>query len=395
MMKTVKGIWLVFLLLTSCQKEISDMQADYFIKFYGSYMEDDGYDVQPTADGGFVIVGSSERANTGRDIVLIRVDKFGNQLPWSPRYFGGNGDDAANAVRILDDGGFIIAGYVTDTTGKTGKNATLIRTGADGSLIWQQTYGGPADDEARSVVAKKTGGYIFAGYTESLSSRKQIYLVNTDDNGNAVSTTTRPVIGEELTTITELSDGNFLVAGKRETATDLSGNSDTQILIIVLNDVGNALDNYVFGDPEMNESVSATYPSADGTFYLVGTLSTPDGRKQQAMIKKLARRKVLWENTIPDAGLLDGKAVCELDDGSLALVANKSLNTTTHIELYHLNSQGEVISSREFGASEQQTAEALTYLNGHLVIVGKNASLSDGYSMITLIKTDKEGNLWK
>ncbi|HYW94561.1 MAG TPA: hypothetical protein VE870_03130, partial [Bacteroidales bacterium] len=345
MKRTVKGILLVFLLVTACQKEISDKQADYFIKFYGNYMQDQGFDVQPAGDGGYVITGSFERQGSGKDIVLIRVDKFGNQVSWSPKFFGGDGDDEGYSVRVMPDGGYIISGYVTSATGKSDKNAVLIRTDEKGDLTWQHEFGGDYDDEAKSVIAKSGGGFIFAGYTENKDSIKQIFLVNVDDQGNEISVTTRPVGGEELSSIIELSDGNFLVAGTKYVNTGAT--QESQILILVLNEVGNDLDNYSFGQPGVDEIVSETFPSADGSFFLVGTSSTLGGTHKEVMIKKLGRRKIYWEKTISGEGFLEGKAVCETNDGSLIAVANKTFNNTRNIDLFFLNSQGDVLSSRE------------------------------------------------
>ncbi len=402
MMKYITGILLIVILLTACQKEISDLQSQYFIKFYGNYMEDDGYDIQPAGDGGYVIVGSSGTKDDGRDIILIRVDKFGNQLPWSPKYYGGAGDDAAYSVRVLDDGGYIIAGYVTETTGRINKNAVLIRTGSQGNLIWQREFGGPSDDEARSVISKETGGYIFAGYTESITGQKQIYLVNVDVEGSVVSTTTRPISGEVLTSIIRLSDGNFLVAGTKNSATGSVDNPNSQILILVLNEVGNDLDNYSFGDPGVSETVSSIFPSSNGTFFLVGTAESPGSGHKDIMIKKLSRRKIIWEKTITGNESLEGKAIFEMSDSTLALIANKSYSENNrNIALYFLNSRGDINASREFGASENQTAEALDFHDGQIVILGKNSvsytmnGTSAVSSMITLIKTDREGNLWR
>jgi len=34
-------------------------------------------------------------------------------------------------------------------------------------VVWNQTYGGPNDDQARSVVVTSDGGYAVGGYTTS------------------------------------------------------------------------------------------------------------------------------------------------------------------------------------------------------------------------------------
>ncbi|MGC9344745.1 MAG: hypothetical protein ACP5E3_18705, partial [Bacteroidales bacterium] len=159
---------LLLLLVGSCRKEeVSELQSEYFIKFYGSYMEDVGYDIQETEDGGLVIVGSEQRENTGKDIVLIKVDEYGNQADWSPKYFGSGGDDEGFAVKVLNDG-YIIAGTISDNDGN--KDAYVIRTNSQGNIVGQEYFYRTEDDDlAVSIESREDGGYVVVGYSENPS----------------------------------------------------------------------------------------------------------------------------------------------------------------------------------------------------------------------------------
>ena len=68
-----------------------------------------GRSVQQTADGGFVVAGETNSSGTGSaDLWLIRTDANGNTL-WTRAYGGPNGDNGW-CVQQTSDGGFIVSG---------------------------------------------------------------------------------------------------------------------------------------------------------------------------------------------------------------------------------------------------------------------------------------------
>ena len=175
-MKKVFISLFVTLLIAGCAKEeVSVTQSEYFIKFYGSYLENTGYDVKETSDGGLVIVGSEERESTGKDIVLMKVDEYGNQAEWSPKYFGGGSDDEGYAVEVTDNG-FLIAGSITNNEGD--RDAYLIRTNSQGNMIGQEyTYGESDDEYAVSIENREDGGYMVVGYSEGATENSRNFFV--------------------------------------------------------------------------------------------------------------------------------------------------------------------------------------------------------------------------
>ena len=76
----IAGI-LLMITLFSCSKELlSPGQSESFFKLFGSYLKDSGYDVKSLPDGGYVVVGTISSERKGKDIALIRTDKYGNQI---------------------------------------------------------------------------------------------------------------------------------------------------------------------------------------------------------------------------------------------------------------------------------------------------------------------------
>jgi hypothetical protein len=73
-------------------------------KTYGGTGSDGGYDVQQTADGGFIIVGDTTTYGAGQiDGYLLKVDASGVKI-WD-KTFGGLGDDYGRSIQKTSDGG--------------------------------------------------------------------------------------------------------------------------------------------------------------------------------------------------------------------------------------------------------------------------------------------------
>jgi hypothetical protein len=96
---------------------------------YGGTGNQEGVSIHPTYDGGYVITGSTEKEETGKDIYLLRVDSKGNEL-WS-KTFGGRLSDTGTIVRQTADGGYMVSGTITF---ENNSMICLIKTNATGDV---------------------------------------------------------------------------------------------------------------------------------------------------------------------------------------------------------------------------------------------------------------------
>jgi hypothetical protein len=124
--------------------------------------------VCPTNDGGYILTGyTTSGFSDSVDVWLIKTDENGNET-WN-KTFGGILDDAGFSVQQSTDGGYIIAGH-TNSYGAGDHDVWLIKTDENGNETWNKTFGGILDDRGYYLQRGKDESYFVVGYTNSYGS---------------------------------------------------------------------------------------------------------------------------------------------------------------------------------------------------------------------------------
>ena len=102
-------------------------------KTFGGDAWDHSESVQQTIDGGYIITGNTKSYGNGEsDVYLLKIDSSGNEV-WS-KTFGSSGNDEGFSVQQTTDGGFIITGKTGFEYGISEADAYLIKTDSEGNV---------------------------------------------------------------------------------------------------------------------------------------------------------------------------------------------------------------------------------------------------------------------
>ena len=149
----------------------------------------EGDSFQITSDGGVILTGYT-RARTGIDgsvdVWLVKTDREGKE-EWN-RTFGGSGWDDARSVQPTTDGGYVIVGATRRSFGNGDfDDVYLIKTDSQGYEQWSRTFGGSGWDVGWSGLQTNDGGFILVGHTQtSENDDTDVWLIKTDSQGNTI-----------------------------------------------------------------------------------------------------------------------------------------------------------------------------------------------------------------
>jgi hypothetical protein len=150
---------------------------------FGGTGWDEIYSIIQTKDGSFITTGCVWSKGAGRgDVRVAKLNKRGD-LVWD-KTFGGSENDEARSIIQTDDGGYAVAGFtVLEDTGD--RDVWVIKLDKDGNKVWDKTLGGTSEDWANSIIQDKNGNYIVAGWTKSIGAGKtDVWVIKLDENGN-------------------------------------------------------------------------------------------------------------------------------------------------------------------------------------------------------------------
>lgn len=378
-MKKLLFLISLILLLISCHKEISDVQSEYFVKFYGDEFDDFGNEVGITSDGGYVIAATTERSATGNtDIMIIRTNKFGIRNA-ETIYYGGEGDEECKGLLVMDDGYVVTGAYKVDG----GESIILLKFGIDGNLMWS----GPLDSLGQgNDIEYINNEIVLTGYISPEPKKPMFWRFSPEGESiDRNSPTFSP--GDYLSSVFS-RDGKLFGFG---TSYKTSNNTDLFI-------TGTSIEPKYF-DLGGNETSSGITKSASGGFFITGTTDPIGSGFSQVIVKKLnddfSENLSFNTNPLGNDGDYRGVDIQELEDGGVAVLGDRTFNNDTDIVLYILNPDGSTRYVKYYGKTGNQSASSLKLTpDGGLIILGSNQQEKTN-SMITLIKTDKDGNIWE
>jgi len=360
-----------------------------FERTYGGTSGDEGYSVQQTSDGGYIVAGWTGLYGTGwDDAILIKTDEAGDTM-WV-RPYGGPDGELGYSVDQTGDGGYIIAGW-TSSFGAGARDVYLIKTDGVGNAVWVRTYGAQEHEEGHSVEQTLDGGYVVAGYTHSFGAgNNDVYLIKTDSGGDTMwACTYGGSLEDEGHSVEQTMDGGYIVAGH----THSFGSGLDDVYLIKTDDQGDTVWTRTYGGPEHDVGYSVEQTS-DGGYVIAGyTYSFGSGQADVYLIKTDGAGDTVWTRTYGGSGWETGSSVAETDGGGYVIVGRtNSFGEGGELYLIRTDGAGDTVWTRTYGDSLYEAGYAVEQTSdGGYIISGEATSFGTGESDVYLIKTDADG----
>lgn len=286
-------------------------------KTYGGTGDDGAFAITPTFDGNFMVAGHTGSLGIGNSrVCLLKIKSDGDTL-WT-KTFGETLDYLAYDITPTIDGNFIVVGAIYDGNGNY--NVYLLKIKPDGDTLWTKIYGKTTGQEA--MVMPTSDGNFIAVNTTSFIGGYSVYLLKIKPNGDTLWTKTYGTGYTFAFGITPTSDGSCIVVGRTSSVGDSS--SEVYLLKIKLN--GDTLWTKTYGGTGDGGAFAIT-PTSDGNFIVAGRATSNAGFENICLLKIKPNGDILWTKTNKGTGWGGTLAITPNSDGNFIVAGNiNSLN---------------------------------------------------------------------
>jgi len=297
-----------------------------WIRRFGAVGADDaGHMIIELSDRSFLAVGQGRRSGT-TDLYMVKVDTLGN-LTWS-KHYGGSGSEYAYGVVETADGGFMIAGSTTTST-QGGSDLWLLRTDALGDTLWTRKFDyHDGLDRGDGIVAASNGDFVIGGRTWN-GDYAQLLGLRVDSLGNQIWAREFGTLadGEFAESIDKTSDGGFIIAGGKGLSSfdfylvRLSSDGDSLWAARYNGATGRSDDCYEVRVDDNNDILAFGYtdiapaPPSDLQFWVV---KIDDGAIQGGASPEIELTPVAFADTVEEGNsIIDSLLISNIGDTTL------------------------------------------------------------------------------
>lgn len=330
------------------------------------------------------------------------------------KVLGGNGNDYGYSIIKTTDGGFLVSGRTTSNNGdvtatKGGIDMWAVKLDAAGTIQWQKTYGGNADEYSAAAAATPDGGYVLTGYTLSNNNGDvgqnhgniDFWVVKINGTGAIQWQKTLGGSGEDRPyAITVTTEGRIGVAGYTMSNNngDVGANHGSQDMWVMLLDNGNGnfLWKKTFGG-NGDEVAKALAPAPDGGLYVGGTTTSNNngdvgatkGSNDFWLLQLDRHLDIVWNKTYGGSNMDDLNAIAVGPNNTLIATGSTKSNGSGDVGaskggedtwVMQLNATTGALSwQKVYGGIQIDVAKSvLVRANGNIVLAGYTYSNNSG-----------------
>ncbi len=325
---------------------------------------DHGESIQETADGGFILAGSTASNATGDvginhgdrytyDAWVVKLAAAGN-IEWQ-RCLGGTWHDYARSIQQTSDGGYIVAGYTSSADGDVsgnhgGTDAWVLRLTREGGIDWQRCLGGTSLDYAYGIRQTADGGYICIGNTQSTDGdvsgnhgSDDVWVVKLTESGLLSWQRCLGGTGDEYGyDVRQTSDGGYILIGQTGSNDgDVSGNHGSDdVWVVKLTESGSLSWQRCLGGSSAEEA-SGIWAKSDGGYIIAATtesdggqVSGNHGQPDAWVVELTAAGNIEWQRCFGGSDYDYGVDILQLTDGNF-IFAGRTRSTDGDISGNH------------------------------------------------------------
>jgi hypothetical protein len=354
---------------------------------YGTTKWDDCSAMELSPDGGYLFAGTTNANgyDDGGDCWLVKTDADGDLL-WEKTY-GGAASDTGTDLCCTSDGGYAIIGY-TRSYGAGGADMYLIKTDANGVEQWNRTFGGSQDDLGLGIQQCADDGFILAGLTLSYGSR-EAWLVKTDMTGalqwEQQFCGTRPP-GGYFMTVLRTAQEEYVAAGRNY----LGQTSD--LIVVKTTQDGTVLWEKLLGDSNCKDSALGIAATSDGSYIITGQVEHQGTEHDILLMKINSDGEELWTRNFNETIFFDtGLSVKETDDGGFLIAGEIGTNLGSQVLMDSILIKTDSTGKKEWtvtvgGAGSEGFYEATQTPDGGYIAAGSTTSYGIGSQDAWMLK---------
>jgi hypothetical protein len=366
----------------------SDPPSAIWSKTFGGSNIDIAHSVQQTSDSGFIFTGFTRSLGTQsqRRVLLMKTDKNGIEQWFNT--FGGNNDDEGYSVQQTTDGGYIISGY-TKSFGAGVEDVYLIRTDSLGNMLWSKTFGGTHTEIGFSVLQTADGGFIVAGYSFSFAGGgSDIWIIRTDPSGTELwRKSLGGLSGDGARCIQPTDDGGYILTGW---TSSYGPSSIMNAWLVKTDSLANIQWHKAFGGSGVDRGFCVKQTSDKGYILTGNTDSFGNGLDDLLLVKTDLNGNQEWLKTFGGTGRDYGHSVIQTSDGGF-LAAGYTVSFGAggdDVYLVKTDPLGTMEWSKTFGGSSSEIAYSVKEtFDGGCIIAGHTLSFGAGLHDVYLVKT--------
>lgn len=291
-------------------------------KTFGGAGEDVFMGVEPVT-GGFILVGNTAAGTNGADrLMIVKVDLNGTKV--FETNASGRGIARGLGVIGAPDGSVIAVGR-SATSASAANDIYLVKVDATGKRLWEKYYGGQGEDRGYAITQAADGGFVVAGaMTQDGKTMADAYLLKIDKDGTKAwekfyVTGDRQEVGFDLT---RMADNGFLVVGRSFTGPNWWGIPESSDIYVLRTDRDGVKQwETTFGGAGFDRAWDSE-ELPDG-YAIFGSKTMADGTEDFLLMKLTKTGMVAWEQTLSaGTGHDRGYAMQSTPDGGWILAGS-------------------------------------------------------------------------